>query len=57
MSWEVCVDQSNLLYFVNKSNADSFFEQLEKLDRFIKQEYWVEQRNLMSFMNGWSPGV
>ncbi len=38
-------DRKRLCYFVNKGNADSFFEQLEKLNEFIKQE-WVEQGNL-----------
>ncbi len=33
-------DRKRLCYFVNKGNADSFFEQLEKLNEFIKQE-WV----------------
>jgi len=33
-----------LCYFIDKGNADSFFEQLVKLNEFIKQE-WVEQGN------------
>ena len=37
-------DRRRLCYFIDKGNADSFFEQLEKLNEFIKQE-WVEQGN------------
>jgi len=35
-------DRKRLCYFVDKGNADSFFEQLEKLNKFVKQE-WIEQ--------------
>ncbi len=37
-------DRRRLCYFIDKGNADSFFEQLEKLNEFIRQE-WVEQGN------------
>jgi len=37
-------DRRCLCYFIDKGNADSFFEQLVKLNEFIKQE-WVEQGN------------
>ncbi len=31
-------DKSRLCFFVDKGNADSFFEQLVKLNEFVKQE-------------------
>lgn len=37
-------DRRRLCYFVNQGNADSFFEQLENLNVFVKKE-WVEQGN------------
>ena len=37
-------DRKRLCYFVNKGNADSFFEQLKKLNEFVKQE-WIQQGN------------
>ena len=37
-------DRKRLCYFVDKGNADSFFEQLEKLNKFVKQE-WIQQGN------------
>ena len=37
-------DRKRLCYFVDKGNADSFFEQLEKLNEFVKQE-WMMQGN------------
>ena len=37
-------DRKRLCYFVDKGNADSFVEQLEKLNEFGKQE-WIEQGN------------
>ena len=33
-----------LCFFIDKGNADSFFEQLVKLNEFVKQE-WVSQGN------------
>jgi hypothetical protein len=42
-------DRRCLCYFIDKGNADSFFEQLVKLNEFIKQE-WVEQGIKLSFM-------
>lgn len=37
-------DQKRLCFFIDKGNADSFFEQLVKLNEFVKQE-WVKQGN------------
>ena len=37
-------DRFRLCYFARKGNADSFFEQLEKLNEFVKQE-WILQGN------------
>jgi transposase len=37
-------DRKRLCFFVDKGNADSFFEQLVKLNEFVKQE-WVRQGN------------
>lgn len=38
-------DRKRLCFFIDKGNADSFFEQLVKLNHFVKQE-WVEQENI-----------
>ena len=37
-------DRKRLCYFVHKGNAGSFFEKLEKLNEFVKQE-WIQQGN------------
>ena len=37
-------DRKRLCYFIDKGNAESFFEQLESLNEFVKQE-WIEQGN------------
>ena len=37
-------DRKRLCFFIDKGNADSFFEQLIKLNEFAKQE-WVDQGN------------
>lgn len=37
-------DRKRLGFFVDKGNADSFFEQLVKLNDFVKQE-WIRQGN------------
>ena len=37
-------DRKRLCYFIDKGNADSFFEQLVKLNEFVFTE-WVEQGN------------
>ena len=37
-------DRFRLCFFIDKGNADSFFEQLVKLNEFVKQE-WVSQGN------------
>jgi transposase len=37
-------DRKRLCFFVDKGNADSFFEQLVKLNEFVKQE-WARQGN------------
>ena len=37
-------DRHRLCYFIEKGNAESFFEQLEKLNTFVFQE-WIEQGN------------
>ena len=37
-------DRKRLCYFIDKGNAESFFEQLEHLNEFVKQE-WIEQGN------------
>lgn len=37
-------DRRRLCYFIDKGNADSFFEQLKNLNKFVCQE-WVQQVN------------
>ena len=37
-------DRKRLCFFIDRGNADSFFEQLIKLNEFVKQE-WVKQGN------------
>ncbi len=37
-------DRKRLCFFIDKGNADSFFEQLVKLNDFVKQE-WIQQGN------------
>ena len=37
-------DRKRLCYFLDKGNADSFFEKLEKLNEFVRQE-WIPQGN------------
>jgi len=38
-------DRHRLCYFIDKGNAESFFEQLKQLNDFVFRE-WVEQGNL-----------
>lgn len=38
-------DRKRICYFIDKGNSDSFYEQLEQLNEFIKKE-WVAQGNL-----------
>jgi transposase len=49
-------DRKRLCYFVDRGNADSFFEQLEKLNKFVLQE-WVEQGNLAELYERIGPRV
>lgn len=42
-------DRKRLCFFVDKGNADSFFEQLIKLNEFVKQEC-LGKAILLSFM-------
>lgn len=49
-------DRKRLCHFVNQGNADSFFEQLDSLNKFIKQE-WVEQGNLAELYERIGPRV
>ena len=37
-------DRKRLCFFVDKGNGESFFEQLNSLNEFVKQE-WIEQWN------------
>ena len=45
-----------LCFFVDKGDAESFFEQLLKLNEFVKQE-WVEQGNIAEFYERIGPRV
>lgn len=49
-------DRKRLCYFIDKGNAESFFEQLEHLNEFVKQE-WIEQGNLASLYERIGPRV
>lgn len=49
-------DRKRLCYFVDKGNADSFFEQLVKLNEFVKQE-WVAQGNYSELYERIGPRV
>ena len=48
--------RKRLCFFVDKGNADSFFEQLVKLNEFIFTE-WVKQGNLASLYERIGPRV
>lgn len=49
-------DRKRLCYFVDKGNADSFFEQLDSLNEFVRQE-WVEQGNSSELYERTGPRV
>lgn len=49
-------DRKRLCYFIDKGNADSFFEQLVKLNEFILIE-WVEQGNVAELYEKIGPRV
>lgn len=40
-------DRKRLCYFIKKGNADTFYEQLQQLNKFVTQE-WVAQGNWAS---------
>lgn len=48
--------ENDARFFVDKGNADSFFEQLVKLNDFVKQE-WVAQGNIASLYERIGPRV
>jgi hypothetical protein len=37
-------DRKRLCYFIDRGNAESFYEQLQQLNEFVKKE-WVDQEN------------
>lgn len=49
-------DRKRLCYFIDKGNADSFFEQLVKLNEFVFTE-WVRQGNLAELHERIGPRV
>lgn len=49
-------DRKRLCFFIDKGNADSFFEQLVKLNKFVFTE-WVEQGNLAELYERIGPRV
>ena len=49
-------DRKRLGFFIDKGNADSFFEQLVKLNKFVFTE-WVEQGNLAELYERIGPRV
>ncbi len=49
-------DRKRLCYFIDKGNADSFFEQLVKLNDFVFAE-WVRQGNVASLYERIGPRV
>lgn len=49
-------DRKRLGYFIDKGNAESLFEQLEHLNKFVKQE-WIEQGNSAELYEKTGPRV
>ncbi len=49
-------DRKRLCFFIDKGNADSFFEQLVKLNDFVKRE-WVQQGNIAELYERIGPRV
>jgi transposase len=49
-------DRKRLCFFVERGNADSFFEQLAKLNEFVKQE-WARQGNASELYKRIGPRV
>lgn len=49
-------DRKRLCFFVDRGNGESFFEQLEKLNEFVLQE-WVGQGNLAELYQRIGPRV
>lgn len=49
-------DRKRLCFFIDRGNADSFFEQLVKLNEFVKQE-WVAQGNYSELYGRIGPRV
>ena len=49
-------DRKRLCFFIDKGNADSFFEQLVKLNKFVLTE-WVSQGNLAELYERIGPRV
>ena len=49
-------DRRRLCYFIDKGNADSFFEQLKQLNDFVFQE-WVEQGNSVELYERIGPRI
>jgi len=41
-------DRKRLFFFIKKGNADTFYEQLQQLNNFVKKE-WIEQGNLTEY--------
>ena len=49
-------DRLNLSFFVAHGNGESFFESLEKLNKFIKAE-WVKQGNKLELYERLGPRI
>lgn len=49
-------DRLSLNFFVDKGNSESFFEQLSKLNLFVKQE-WVNQGNKLELYERTGPTI
>ncbi len=49
-------DRKRLCFFIDRGNSDSFFEQLVKLNEFVKQE-WVSQGNYSELYERIGPRV
>ncbi len=49
-------DRKRLCYFIDKGNAENFFEQLSHLNEFVKQE-WSEQGNQFELYEKIGPRV
>lgn len=49
-------DRKRICYFIEKGNGESFYEQLEKLNEYVKNE-WIEQGNQAGYFSEQGPKI